>query len=529
LKAEQPEKKGKVTFKSYDQHQLIFLPASLDELVPANHLVRVVNQVVDQIDIRVLEKSYEGGGASSYHPKMMLKVLIYAYSTKIYSSRKIDQALQQNVHFMWLAAMQRPDFRTINNFRNGRLKTLIEDAFQQVLLFLIEHQYVKLENYFTDGTKMAADANKYSYVWAKNTERYKQNVKEKIKELLKQIDEENQKEEQQYGDDHLEEYGENSSLNSEQITEKARRINEGLKQSQDEITKKEIRKKQSQAKKLETYAESLARYEDQERLLAGRGSYSKTDPNATFMRMKNDELLPGYTTINGTENQYIVNYTIEQSAGESQAFPTHMQKLKQRTKGRMPKRVIADAGFGSEENYAYLEKQTIDNYLKYSGIYYEKSKKYRENRFHKDHFEYDQQTDTYTCPNHQQLVFEKETFRHNANGYANKIRKYRSRGCGGCTYSQQCKRTEEDRVISFSAEYERYKQQVRENYNTTTGISMQKRRGWDVETPFADIKHNQNYRRFRLRGLDKVNIEWGLLSISHNLRKVAISEEFTLK
>jgi len=260
LKAEQPEKKGKVTFKSYDQHQLIFLPASLDELVPANHLVRVVNQVVDQIDIRVLEKSYEGGGASSYHPKMMLKVLIYAYSTKIYSSRKIDQALQQNVHFMWLAAMQRPDFRTINNFRNGRLKTLIEDAFQQVLLFLIEHQYVKLENYFTDGTKMAADANKYSYVWAKNTERYKQNVKEKIKELLKQIDEENQKEEQQYGDDHLEEYGENSSLNSEQITEKARRINEGLKQSQDEITKKEIRKKQSQAKKLETYAERLARY-----------------------------------------------------------------------------------------------------------------------------------------------------------------------------------------------------------------------------------------------------------------------------
>ena len=422
---------------------------------------------------------------------------------------------------MWLAAMQRPDFRTINNFRGGRLKSLIEDAFQQVLLFLIDNEYVKLDNYFVDGTKMAADANKYSYVWAKNNDRYKKQVQEKIKELLQHIDRENQKEEEEYGDNHLEEFGENSSLTSQEIKEKARQINEELKKSQDQLSKKDIQRKDSQKKKLEGYAEKLAKYEEREKVLAGRNSYSKTDTDASFMRMKNDELLPGYTIINGTENQFVINYTIEQSAGESQAFPAHMKKLKQLTCGRMPKNAITDAGFGSEENYAYLEKEGIGNYLKYSGIYYEKTKKHRQDRFHKDHFDYDERSDTYTCPNGQQLTFKEEATSQNKNGFIRQYKVYKSRNCLGCPYGDQCKKTKNQRILKVNTTYEAYKKKVRENYSSDTGESMRKRRGWEVETPFGDIKHNQDYRRFKLRGLDKVNIEWGLLSISHNLRKVA--------
>lgn len=523
MKSEQTQSKGKVTFKSYDQNQLRFLPPSLEELIPARHLVRVVNQVIDRIDLRVLEQHYCGGGASSYHPKMMLKVVVYAYSTKIYSSRKIDQALQDSIHFMWLSAMQTPDFRTINNFRSSKLKPLIDDVFNQVLQFLIEHKYVRLEHYFVDGTKLRADANRYTHVWAKNTDRYKKGVQHKIKELLKQIDEENEKEQQEYGDAHLEEFGGNSSLTSEEIEKKAEQINERLRKKQNGgASKKELAKLTRDQKKLNQYAGKLEKYERQEQLLCGRRSYSKTDPDATFMRMKNDELLAAYNIIIGTENQYIVNYTVEQSPSEVQAFTAHMEKLTTRTQGKLPENVIGDATYGSEQNYDYLEQRTIGNYLKYSGIYYEQTKKYRENRFHKDHFDYDSQTDSFTCPNGQQLVFEQQTTKKNASGYQNNIRIYRSKGCGGCPYQQACKRGSGDRQIKFSPKYEAYKKQVRYNFNTTTGLKMRKRRGWDVETPFGDIKHNQNYRRFRLRGLDKINIEWGLLSISHNLRKVAI-------
>ena len=522
MKENQPIKKGKVTFKTYNQNQLNLLPSNLEELIPSNHLVRVVNQVIDGINLQILEKGYRGGGASSYHPRMMLKVIVYAYSTKIYSCRRIDQALQENIHFMWLSANQKPDFRTINNFRSGRLKALIEEVFNQVLQFLIDNGYVKLEYYFVDGTKMRADANKYTHIWAKNTERYKKHVQEKIKELLKYIDEENEREEAEYGDNHLEEFGENSSLTSQEIQEKIDQINERIKNDHDQLSKKEIIKKNSQTKKLTQYAEKLKKYENQERLLAGRRSYSRTDPDATFMRMKNGDLLPNYTVINGTENQYVINYTIGQSAGEAQDFPTHMEKLKTRTANKNPKNTIADGAFGSEENYTYLEKEDIANYLKYSGIYYENTKRYQQNRFHKDHFDYDAESDSFICPNDQRLIFKEEATSRNANGFIQKKRVYQSQNCEGCIYADQCKKGKKGRNIQFSPAYEKYKDQVRQNYCSTTGISMRKRRGWDVETPFGDIKYNQNYSRFRLRGLEKVNIEWGLLCISHNLRKVAI-------
>ena len=163
------EKSGKVTFRDYHQHQILLLPPSLEELIGPKHLVRVVNEFTDRIDFKVLEQGYKGGGASNYHPRMMLKVLLYAYSTKLYSCRKIDQALGQHIHFMWLSGMQRPDFRTINNFRSGTLKSLVEKIFGDFLNLLIEDGYVRLENYFVDGTKLQADANRHTAVWAKNT------------------------------------------------------------------------------------------------------------------------------------------------------------------------------------------------------------------------------------------------------------------------------------------------------------------------------------------------------------------------
>src|SRR5690606_568860 len=157
---------------------------------------RVINDTIDKIDIEPLLMQYKGGGTSSYHPKMMLKVLVYAYSQKIYSSRQIAKALRENIFFMWLSGNNRPDFRTINRFRSSTMKNVIDDVFIEILTFLIEEGYVKLENYFLDGTKIEANANKYSWVWGKSTKKYHQKLQENIKKLLAEIEQYNEAENQ---------------------------------------------------------------------------------------------------------------------------------------------------------------------------------------------------------------------------------------------------------------------------------------------------------------------------------------------
>jgi transposase len=164
---------SKAVFKPYDQQQILLLPPSLDELISADHLVRVVNQVINNLDLSSIINEYEGGGASAYDPRMLVKMLLYGYSMKIYTGRRLAKALRQDVTFMWLCAGSRPDFRTINLFRTGILKDTIEDLFKQLLLFLIGHGYVQVENYFTDGSTFSADANARKIVWRKNAERYK--------------------------------------------------------------------------------------------------------------------------------------------------------------------------------------------------------------------------------------------------------------------------------------------------------------------------------------------------------------------
>jgi transposase len=178
----------------------LFLPMDLEELIPPGHVVRVVNEAVNRISDDVFLKYYPGGGRSSFHPKMLTKVLVYAYTQKIYSSRQIAKALRENIPFMWLAARQTPDFRTINRFRSQRMKGLIDDVFAAVLQLLIEEGYVTMEHYFLDGTKIEANANRYTFVWKKSTDRYQEKLQTQIRQLLAEIDEVNQQEQKEYGE-----------------------------------------------------------------------------------------------------------------------------------------------------------------------------------------------------------------------------------------------------------------------------------------------------------------------------------------
>ena len=169
------------------------MPQRYDEKIAEGHLVRLVNEAIDALELEILLAQCKGGGTSSYHPKMMLKVLVYAYCKKIYTSRKIAEVLEENIHFMWLSGEQTPDFRTINDFRGRRMKGVIDEVFSVVVERLVAKGYVKLENYFLDGSTPAladgareidADANKHKVVREKRRKRYEGNVKAQIKELL---------------------------------------------------------------------------------------------------------------------------------------------------------------------------------------------------------------------------------------------------------------------------------------------------------------------------------------------------------
>ena len=154
-------------FKEYNQDQLIMFPPSIEELIPENHLVRVVDSILRLMNISPLLRKYKGGGTSSYHPEMMLKVIVYAYTCHIYSSRQIAKALRENIAFMWLSGGNKPDFRTINNFRSGILGDAIEEVFAVMTLILLEKGYINLANLFIDGTKLEADANRHGVVWSR--------------------------------------------------------------------------------------------------------------------------------------------------------------------------------------------------------------------------------------------------------------------------------------------------------------------------------------------------------------------------
>ena len=173
----------KVVFKSNHQQQAMLLPPDLSDLIAANHPVRVVNAVLDRVDITQLIEQYKPGGSSSYHPRMLLKVMVYAYINNVYSSRKIEEAVGQNINYMWLSGMSKPDHNTINRFRGQRLQKTLQPIFTQVVLLLCEEGLLNIKDLYTDGTKIEANAKRYTFVWGKAIKRSKERIKEQLNEL----------------------------------------------------------------------------------------------------------------------------------------------------------------------------------------------------------------------------------------------------------------------------------------------------------------------------------------------------------
>lgn len=504
----------KVIFKQNDQNQLMLLPPSLDELVAADHPVRVVNAVLDKVDISAILSGYKPGGTSSHHPRMLLKSLVYAYINNIYSSRKIEEAVSSNIYYMWLAGMAKPDHNTINRFRGERLQKTLQPIFTQVVVLLCEEGLLNIKDLYTDGTKIEANANRYTFVWGKSIKTNREKIKEQLADLWKYA--------QSVASAEMDDTDPTTfdKIDAEKVNATIEKINEALKAKP---VSKEIKQKLNYAQK--NWPPALDKYEVQERIIGeNRSSYSKTDPDATFMRMKEDhmkngQLKPGYNLQISTNNQFIASYSIHQNTTDTNTLIPHLVQHKKEFIA-LPDNSIADAGYGSEENYQWLEDNNITAYVKHNQFDRQQNQTIRDKKpFAVDKLHYNREEDYYVCPMGQHMRWVSCIKRNTSSGYQQTIKRYQAQNCEGCPLRVGCFKAKGNRIIDVNENLNRLKQQADELLKSEEGIKKRKQRCFDVEPVFANIKHNHHFNRFRLRGIEKVMVETGLIALAHNLRK----------
>lgn len=504
----------KPVFKQYNQNQLILLPPSLEELVPKNHPVRVVNKVVDQLNIDQILSQYKGGGTSSFDPRMLLKVLVYSYMINTYASRKIERLLQENIHFMWLSGMQTPDHNTINRFRSDKLKDILKQIFSEVVLMMHQAGCLDIKEIYTDGTKIEANANRYTFVWGRSIKTRREKILSQIQELW------------QYAENvALRELSDTMPTTYEEITPEKieaaiENINNALKGQKVEP---KVKQKINSIKK--KWPQKLRDYQEMEKILKERNSYSKTDHDATFMRMKEDymmngQLKPGYNWQISTNNQMIVNYSIHQTASDTTTFKYHLEEYK-KLYDMLPESVTADAGYGSEENYDYAEQNKIEAFIKYNYFHKEQKKKWFNDISKSEYYYYNQELDCFYCPIGQKMHRIETKTTTTKTGHKQTIAKYQAQNCQGCPLRSACHKSSNNRIIEVNHNAKRHRLQAKERLLSEEGLRKRSRRPIEPEAVFGNIKHNKKFKRFNLKSKPKVEIEIGLISIAHNLAKFA--------
>jgi transposase len=497
-------------------------------LIPQHHLARLIDLAVDKINPTIFSSMYPGGGRPPYHPQMMLKVILYAYSIRIYSSRQIAKQLKENIIFMWLSGEQQPDFRTINRFRSERMKEVIYETFFSVVDLLHEEGLVKLEDYFLDGTKIEANANKYTFVWRKSTEKYDKKLDEKFQQIVLGIEQVMKEDEEAEQNLDLEEKLEELPITSEKIADTVKKLEERLER---DPKNKPLKKAKRQLEK--DLLPRKQKYEEQKATFGERNSYSKTDNDATFMRMKEDhmkngQLKPGYNVQIGTENQFIIGFSLHQRAGDPGCLIPHLDLLEKYNRPK-PKSVIADSGYGSEENYTHCEKAEIEALIKYNTFDKEQTKAWRQQIGRVENMTYDEELDEWICSNGKRLIFQYESRKKSDNGYDSVKRTYRCTECFNCPFQTSCAKNKDTKTVQVSVENQKQRKEVRERLSTEEGERKYRKRKIEVEPVFGQIKHNQGFKRFALRGLSKNTTDWGLICVAHNLMKWQSTSKKQLK
>ena len=506
-------------FRSYDPDQTLLFPQRIDRDIPKDDPVRILKSVIESLDLSGFKKLYHERGRSPYHPKMMLMVILYSYMNHVYSCRKIEKLLYRDIYYIWLSGYQKPDFATINRFRN-RVKNEIGHIFTLLVLILVEKGFVTLEVEYLDGTKIESKANKYTFVWRKSVERNREKLLEKIRVLLQQINE--QMAQDKAADvDTLE-------LTPQTLCEISKEFKEALGSAPEAKTKEEKaaqRGKNKMFKELERHGEKLAEYNSRLEQMEGRNSISKTDPSATFMRMKEDAMCngqtkPGYNLQISSENQFITDFALFPNPTDTLTFIPFLGSFPGRY-GRFPKRVVADSGYGSEENYRFMDEAGIEGFVKYNRFHLEHRPRYKPDTFHPDSLYYNEEGDYYICPMGQRMSRSGTVQTRTEGGYISESACYRAIRCKGCPLRCLCyKAKANQRTIRVNHRLNAYKRKACELLTSEEGIKERGRRCIEPEAVFGQMKSNMAYRRFRHMGKDKVVMDFTFFAIAFNIKKL---------
>lgn len=506
-------------FRSYDPDQTLLFPQRIDRDIPKDDPVRILKSVIESLDLSGFKKLYHERGRSPYHPKMMLMVILYSYMNNVYSCRKIEKLLYRDIYYIWLSGYQKPDFATINRFRN-RVKNEIGHIFTLLVLILVEKGFVTLEVEYLDGTKIESKANKYTFVWRKSVERNREKLLEKIRVLLQQINE--QMAQDKAADvDPLE-------LTPQTLCEISKEFKEALGSAPEAKTKEEKaaqRGKNKMFKELERHGEKLAEYNSRLEQMEGRNSISKTDPSATFMRMKEDAMCngqtkPGYNLQISSENQFITDFALFPNPTDTLTFIPFLGSFPGRY-GRFPKRVVADSGYGSEENYRFMDEAGIEGFVKYNRFHLEHRPRYKPDTFHPDSLYYNEEGDYYICPMGQRMSRTGTLQTRTEGGYISQSACYRAIRCKGCPLRCLCyKAKANQRTIRVNHRLNSYKRKACELLTSEEGIKERGRRCIEPEAVFGQMKSNMAYRRFRHMGKDKVVMDFTFFAIAFNIKKL---------
>lgn len=506
-------------FRSYDPDQTLLFPQRIDRDIPKDDPVRILKSVIEGLDLSGFKKLYHERGRSPYHPKMMLMVILYSYMNNVYSCRKIEKLLYRDIYYIWLSGYQKPDFATINRFRN-RVKNEIGHIFTLLVLILVEKGFVTLEVEYLDGTKIESKANKYTFVWRKSVERNREKLLEKIRVLLQQINEQ-MAQDKAVDVDTLE-------LTPQILCEISKEFKEALGSAPEAKTKKEKaaqRGKNKMFKELERHGEKLAEYNSRLEQMEGRNSISKTDPSATFMRMKEDAMCngqtkPGYNLQISSENQFITDFALFPNPTDTLTFIPFLGSFPGRY-GRFPKRVVADSGYGSEENYRFMDEAGIEGSVKYNRFHLEHRPRYKPDTFHPDSLYYNEEGDYYICPMGQRMSRTGTLQTRTEGGYISQSACYRAIRCKGCPLRCLCyKAKANQRTIRVNHRLNAYKRKACELLTSEEGIKERGRRCIEPEAVFGQMKSNMAYRRFRHMGKDKVVMDFTFFAIAFNIKKL---------
>ena len=508
----------KVHFRSYIHKKMILFPQRIDKDIAEDDPVRLLDALVDNLMLDNVYKLYKPSGRKPYHPQMMLKVILYAYMNNIYSCRRIESLLKRDIHFIYLAGYEQPDFITINRFRN-RVKKEINNIFTQVVLVLAAKGLISLDVEYIDGTKIESKANKYTFVWKRTVEKNRAKLQEQIRTLLLQVDD-------VIAQDNAAKT-EGVEFTAALLDEISEELNKSLESAPEPKTKEEkqaVRTKKKQLKEIEKKRNKLQEYDQHLEIMGERNSYSKTDPDATFMHMKEDAMRngqtkPGYNLQIATENQFITDFALYANRTDTLTLPSFLESFKSRYH-RYTKTVVADSGYGSEENYLFMDVHNMEAYVKYNYFHKEQRPRYTPNPFSPASLYYNKEQDFYVCPmgQHMKRIGMKRSL--TSNGFVTYSVRYQAERCDGCPLRGSCFKARGNRIIEVNHKLQHYKQKARELLTSEEGIKHRGRRCIEPEAVFGQTKYNKAYKRFRHFGKDKVNMDFAFFAIAFNIGKM---------